>query len=52
MRELLLYQDHDGDWICESKDVPGLRVKGKTQEEAIERIKTAIRLYDPCRCED
>ena len=51
MRELILYQDDDGEWVAETEEIPGLRVKGKTEKEAIERIQTALKLYTPCRCD-
>jgi len=52
MREFLVYQDEDNAWVAECPKVPGLRVKAPTQAEAIEKIKHALLLYYPCRCED
>ncbi len=52
MRELIIYQDNDGQWIAEAKEIPGLRVTGKTQEEALAKIKSALLIYTPCRCEE
>lgn len=52
MRELIIYQDNDGLWIAESKEIPGYKVKGKTKEEAIEKIKNALLIIHPCKCED
>lgn len=52
VRELSLYQDDSGLWIAESAVLPGLRAKGATREEAIMKIASALRLYDPCRCEN
>lgn len=52
MRELIIYQDNDGLWIAESKEISGYKVKGKTKEEAIEKIKNALLIIHPCKCED
>ena len=52
MREFILYQDDDGGWVAECKDIPGYRAKAKTREEALDRIKAVLLLYYPCRCED
>lgn len=52
MRELIIYQDNFGLWIAESQEIPGYRAKGATREEAMEKLKTALLLYNPCKCED
>ncbi len=52
MREFIIYQGNDDQWTAEAKEIPGLRVTGKTQEEALAKIKSAILLYNPCRCEE
>jgi predicted RNase H-like HicB family nuclease len=52
MRKLILYETDDGLWIAECEELPGCRVTGKTREEAVEKIKAALMLYFPCRCED
>lgn len=52
MRELTIYQDDDGFWVVESKELPGYRAKGKTKEEAIEKMKNMLLFINPCRCED
>ena len=52
MREFTVYQDDDGKWFAECKELPGVRVKAGTQSEAIEKIKQALLIYYPCRCED
>jgi predicted RNase H-like HicB family nuclease len=52
MREFIVYQDDDGTWVAEAKELPGVHMRGKTQQEALEKIQTALRIYYPCRCED
>jgi len=51
MREFTLYQDNEGQWVAECAELPGLRVTGRTREEAIEKIKAALLIYYPCRCD-
>jgi predicted RNase H-like HicB family nuclease len=51
MRKLIIYQDDDGFWIAECKELPGYRAKGRTREEVAEKIKFALLTYNPCRCE-
>jgi len=52
MREFIIFQDDDGDWVAECREVPGYRVKAKTRDEALEKIKSVLLIYYPCRCED
>jgi|OpeIllAssembly_1097287.scaffolds.fasta_scaffold13527_2 predicted RNase H-like HicB family nuclease len=52
MREFILYEDDDGSWIAECKELPGYRATGKTKDEALQKVKHALLLYHPCRCED
>ena len=52
MREFILYQDDSGQWTAECKEMPGYRVKGKTEEEALAKIKSALLTFYPCRCEE
>ncbi len=52
MREFLIYQDDDNMWVAEAKDLPGVRMKGKTQQEALAKIQAALKIYYPCRCDD
>ena len=52
MREFTVYEDDDGTWVAEAKELPGVHMRGKTQQEALEKIQTALRIYYPCRCED
>jgi len=53
MKEFVLSQDNDGNWIVTSDKLPGFIAKGKTQQEAIERMKHAFRTYYPCgECND
>ncbi len=48
MKELVLSQDANGDWIAKCSTIPGFVTKGKTQNEAIEKMKAALSLYFPC----
>ena len=52
MREFTVYQDDDDNWIAECKELPGYRATGKTQEEALKKMQSALLIYHPCRCED
>ncbi|MEW6002195.1 MAG: type II toxin-antitoxin system HicB family antitoxin [Nitrospirota bacterium] len=52
MREFIVYQDDDGLWVAECKEMPGYKAKGKTREEAVEKIKPVLLLIYPCKCED
>jgi len=46
-------QDEDGEWIVTSEKLPGFTAKGKTQKEAIDKIKRAFSIYFPCGdCKD
>lgn len=42
MRQVVLYQDEDGNWIAEVPSLPGCRSDGDTRDEAIENAKDAI----------
>jgi len=52
MREFTICQDDDGTWVAEAKELPGVRMRGKTRDEALEKIQSALKIYYPCRCED
>jgi predicted RNase H-like HicB family nuclease len=52
MREFIIYQDDDGAWVAEAKELPGVHMKGRTQQEALDKIQTAVKIYNPCRCGD
>ena len=52
MREFIVYQDDNDQWVAEAKDLPGYRATGKTQEEALAKIKSVLLIYHPCRCEE
>lgn len=52
MREFTLYEDEDGSWVAECKELPGYRAAGKTKDEALQKIEHALLLYHPCRCGD
>jgi hypothetical protein len=51
MREFIIYQDDNDNWVAECKELPGYRGTGKTKEEALQKIKSALLIYHPCRCE-
>ena len=53
MKEFTISQDESGNWIVTSDKIPGFVAKGKTQQEAIEKMKNAFRMYYPCgECKD
>jgi hypothetical protein len=53
LKELIISQDEDGEWIVTSEKLPGFTAKGKTQKEAIDKIKRAFSIYFPCGdCKD
>jgi len=48
MKELTVYQDDMGEWIVTSGKMPGFMARGKTQKEAVEKMKQAFSVYYPC----
>ena len=44
-RQVLFYVDEDDHWIAEVPSLRGCISDGKTQEEAMERVKEAIELW-------
>jgi len=52
MREFTLYEDDDGSWVAECRELPGYRATGHTKEEALQKMQSALLIYHPCRCED
>jgi predicted RNase H-like HicB family nuclease len=52
MREFIVYQNNDGQWVAEAKELPGYRATAKTKEDALQKIKSALLIYHPCKCED
>jgi predicted RNase H-like HicB family nuclease len=52
VREFTVYQEDDGSWVAECRELPGLTVNARTEAEAIDKIKKALLIYYPCRCED
>ncbi len=42
MRQVVLYQDEDGNWIAEVPSLPGCRSDGDTPDSALENVKEAI----------
>lgn len=53
MKEFTISQDEQGAWIVTSEKIPGFAARGRTPEEAIEKMKQAFRMYYPCgECKD
>ena len=48
MKDLLISQDENGEWIVTNEKIPGFIAKGKTQREAIDKMKQALSVYFPC----
>ncbi len=48
MKEFMMSQDVSGAWVVRCDKLPGYQAKGKTQVEAIEKMKDAMRVYFPC----
>ena len=48
---VVIERDEDGMYIVECPSVPGCVSQGKTEEEAIENIKEAIKVYLEVRAE-
>jgi len=48
MKKLTVYQDEAGDWIVRCGEIPGFIARGRTQQEAIEKMKQAFSVYFPC----
>lgn len=46
-----LDRDEDGIWVVECPSIPGCVSQGKTKDEALERIREAIRLCLEVRAE-
>ncbi len=45
MRQVIVYSGEDGYFVAECPSLPGCIGQGKTREEAIGNIKTAIQIY-------
>jgi len=53
MKEFTISQDENGNWIVSCDKLPGFVARGKTQHEAIEKMKSAFTIYYPCgECND
>jgi predicted RNase H-like HicB family nuclease len=53
VKEFTVSQDNNGTWIVTSDKLPGYIARGKTEQEAIEKMKQAFRTYYPCgECKD
>ncbi|MBI5739272.1 MAG: type II toxin-antitoxin system HicB family antitoxin [Nitrospirae bacterium] len=48
MKKLTVYQDEAGDWIVSCEEIPGFTARGRTQQEAVEKMKQAFSVYFPC----
>lgn len=45
MRQAVVFKGEDGQWVAECLSLPGCVSEGQTREEAISRMREAIRLY-------
>lgn len=45
MRQIVLYQDEDGNWVVACPSLPGCVSGGATQDEALANIREAIDLW-------
>lgn len=45
MRQVLLYQDEENNWIAEVPSLPGCGSEGKTRDEALANVQEAIEVY-------
>ena len=48
MKEFIVYQDDNGEWIVKSDKIPGFTARGRTQQDALDKMKQAMRVYFPC----
>lgn len=48
MKEFVIYQEESGEWSVKSDKIPGYTARGGTMQEAIGRMKEAMRIYFPC----
>jgi len=44
-RQVLIYQDENGDWCAECPSLPGCFSQGENRDDAIRNIKEAIEAY-------
>lgn len=52
MREFIVYQDNEGNWVAECGELVGYKARGSTKEEAIDKLKSALLVFYPCKCEE
>jgi predicted RNase H-like HicB family nuclease len=53
VKEFSVSQDEKGNWIVTSDKIPGFVARGGTQQEAVEKMIKAFRMYYPCgECKD
>ena len=48
VKELKISQDENNEWIVTSDKIPGFTAKGKTADEALEKMKKVFNVYFPC----
>ncbi len=48
MKELKISQDENNEWVIMSDKIPGFVAKGKTVDEAVEKMKKVFNVYFPC----
>ena len=52
MRQAVVFKGEDGQWVAECLSLPGCVSQGRTREEAVSRIREAIRLNNAVLEED
>lgn len=48
MKELTVCRNESGEWLITCREMPGFVARGKTQQEALEKMKQAFAIYFPC----
>lgn len=48
MKDLIVHKDESGEWTVQSHEIPGFTARGRTQQEALEKMKQAFSVYYPC----
>ena len=53
MKELKISKNENNEWVVTSDKIPGFIAKGKTVNQAVEKMKKAFNTYFPCgRCKE
>jgi predicted RNase H-like HicB family nuclease len=45
MRQVIVFQRREGDWLAECPSLPGCRARGESKAHALDAIKEAIDQY-------